>query len=491
MSISLILQKVASDSGIVLGAKVLMVAIVYATHLTLAWLYGPELMGTFFIATNLIIFIGTASTLGLDLGMLRFAALLQEENRDGLIWSLAWRSSSLIMGLSALLALMVYLGRYRLASYLNATDLLPMLNFFVLALPIFSVGYLLRETLRGLGAVLWATISQYVIQPGVLLVLILLFSILPLLKANRGQALSLAFCFSVLLTLAVLLWLLRVRNRGKSIAASDGQLWKNLCSYSWPFLVITILQIIMTVADSLILALFRPPAEVAYYTSAVKLASFVGLPLIAINSVIPPHFVQLYQRREMKELEHLVRTTARWLYYFALPICLLVILLSSELLEFFGAEFRTARWGLNVMAFSHLVSVAVGSVYYLLFMTGNQRVALKLRGLVVFVTLPLMFLLAYRYGVNGVALARAGGIALVNVLGAGIVWKVVGIKIFAKDILPLTMAALLAFGLSWVVRLRWEALWGAITFGIVYLIILSGVVWRREEWRFLSNNAAK
>ncbi|MFP3868037.1 MAG: oligosaccharide flippase family protein [Desulfobacteraceae bacterium] len=484
------LRQVAFSSAIILGAKIMMVGIVYGTHLTLAWLYGAALMGTFFIATNLVMLIGEVCTLGLGFGMLRFAAVLHEEGRVGLIRRLTWRTSALILGLSLLVATGLYLGKSHLAIYLNAADLPAMLPLFALALPVFALGFLLRETLRGLGAVLWATLSQYLVQPGLLLALIVFFFFLKPLAPYRSQALSLAFFGSMFLTLLLLLWRLWVQSRACSKLTLTKSLWKDLCSYSWPFLGIIVFQSILVLGDSPILALFRPPEEVAYYASAVKLATFVTLPILAINSVVPPFFVKFYERQKTEKLEHLACTTARWIYYLTLPMCLTIILLSSELLGFFGPGFRAARWGLIIMAIGQLLCSATGSVFYLLNMTGNQQVVLRLRGWGTGFILPLMFGLSYLYGLNGMVIARTIGVVFLNLAAAWLVWQLLKIKAFAQEVLLVTWAAVAALGISWLVRLKWEALWAVATFGICYLIILGLAVWHRKEWLLLRNVAA-
>ena len=170
------------------------IALVYVMQIALARLYGPELMGTFLIATNLSLLIGMVLTMGMDNGMLRFAASLKEQGRQEVVGCLLRRAGLVILAIATPLAAGIYWGSGILAKYFNAPSLPLMLPFVALAVLLLPLTFLLAETLRGLGAVVWATAIQFPIQQGALLLLIVAFFYLTPAGNGRGQALSWPFC---------------------------------------------------------------------------------------------------------------------------------------------------------------------------------------------------------------------------------------------------------------------------------------------------------
>ena len=481
------LRQVAADSGFTLGAKIFMAATVYATHLVLARLYGAELMGTFFIAVNIITFLGTLAILGQGNGLQRFAALLQEAGKLESVGSLLWRSSVTTMTLGLMGAIGVYWGRGVLSGYFHAPLLIMMMPFFALVLPLFPLTTLFQETLRGLGKVVQATTSQFIIMNAALLLLLGLFFVMKSFGAAPAPALGLAFFLSVVLTAVTSLGFLKdYLGHWWTCGIPDRNSWLELRHYSYVILLNSIMMLFMDTADSLILALFRPPREVAYYGAALKVAGLVTVPLVAINAVVPPLMVRLHQQGQLADLQHLARTTTRWVYYLALPLCLLFILVSRELLGFFGAEFAAAHWALIFMALGQLVNVGAGSVSLILNMTGNHRTGMKILGASVLCTLPLMVLLAAALGVNGLGFATALGYGLINVAMALAVWRLLKVKTYASEVGGLTILTFAAFFLALGLRQAGHTGWlaAASIFLAAYLLIFFIFARKNEDWGF-------
>ena len=480
-------RQAAANSGFTLGAKIFMAATVYATHLVLARLYGAELMGTFFISVNIITFLGTLATLGQGNGLLRFAALLQEAGKLQSVGSLLWRSSVTTISLGLMGAIWVYGGRGVLSRYFHAPLLTMMMPFFALVLPLIPLTTLFQETLRGLGRVVQAATSQFIVMKLAILGLLGLFFLLKPFGAATAPALGLAFFLSVVLTAFTSLGFLKdYLGHWWTCGIPDRNSWLELRHYSYIILLNSIMVLFMETADSLILALFRPPREVAYYGAALKVASLVALPLLAINAVVPPLMVRLHQQGQLTDLQHLARTTTRWVYSLALPLCLLFILVSRELLGFFGAEFAAAHWALIFLAVGQLINVGVGSVSLLLNMTGNHRTGMKILGASVLCTLPLMFLLAAALGVNGLGFATALGYVVVNVAMSMAVWRVLKVKTYPSEVGGLTILTLAAFFLALGLRQASHTGWleAALIFLAAYLLIFFIFARKHEDWGF-------
>jgi O-antigen/teichoic acid export membrane protein len=477
---ALIFRRVASTSSWNLVLKVAGTVLAFLTQLALARFYGAELMGTFIICSNIAIVLGLVGSLGLDNGMLRFSALLKEQGQTNTVLRLVRRCSLALMLFSALLAGGVYASRSWLAFYFHSPALTVMLPLFMVSLIFLPANAIQRETLRGLGSVVWATAIQFVVQPGVLLLSLTGLYFMAPWGPTGAQSLSLVFFLSLLFTAGLtthlvtrVLSLLRKSHRENVPEGKPLDLpWSELCRYSFPLLISALMLLAWGMLDHLILGLLCPPQEVAFYGVAYRFALVVSFPLIAINAVLPTLFVQLYHRRELADLEHLASTCGRWAFYLSLPLCLLLILNGHELLAIFGPGFHEARWSMSLLAVGQLVCVVCGSPLYLLYMTENQTAALKVQSLGAGLSLPLMVLLGYLFGKTGVAIGSAGGWALIHLLGSLIVWRALKINIFAQHILSLTLMSLAILFIAWLVRVNLGPVWGAAFFILSYLLLL-------------------
>ena len=350
------LKNIALDSIAALCAKVLAIALGLAINLILASTYGPDLMGTFFIAFNLVLVLSVVCRLGFDNGLLRFAAILKSQDRIRAFSKLLLQALGLTIFLAIGMAIIVKLQATLVADYFQAPALHSMLAYFSVAIPFYVSIYLLQESLRGLGAVLWAIFGQDSIIPGALLIFLLLFGYLFPATSARPKILGLAFLVSAVLGGVFLGTRILTLLRNHDDCSNES--FTNLFWYSWPLYGNALLLLGMGSFDSLILGVFTSSKEVAFYCTAGKIAVLVTFPLLAVNAVVPPILGKFYHSQDFQSLENLVRTTSRWMYLLALPLGLLLILLAQPILSIFGTEFSAARWALTILVFGQLVNVA-------------------------------------------------------------------------------------------------------------------------------------
>jgi len=440
------LRLVAADSTVVLIFRIVALPVMFGLNWVMVRFYGAEQTGVYCIALNLAGMLTLGCGLGLETGLLRFMAgnLAQGQGGD---WPRLLRPAVALVGLLATVAaLLMYASGGALARWFGAPHLPTVLGLVALSLPALAVSRLLTEAIRALGGVRWLVLEENLLTPLVFL------GLLVGLAAVAGGPLSLprmlgsAFLGKSWLAfgfLAGLLWWLARPRRGEPTDAT----WRGLLHYSWPIYLTNISLMLFGYLDILILGLFTDPAEVAYYNVATKIAIFVSFPLVAVNAVVPPLFARFHQLGDLAQLENLAQSSARWMYYAALPVSLLVVLLAPHLLGAFGQEFLKARVALAILVASQLVNVTSGSVGVILQMTGHQREMMRLRILVGLASLALMPVLAYSQGLNGIALASALSIAAINLLMLVTVWRRLHIKAFAASIRMANLGGILGLAL--------------------------------------------
>jgi O-antigen/teichoic acid export membrane protein len=470
-----LLKTVAADSSLALITSGLAVPFAYLTNLAMARIYGAEAMGTFYLALSLITILAVLSRLGLDIGLLRFVATCRAHHASTAIIHFFWPALCLATLLSCLAGVGLFLVRPLLSDYLSSPHLPAALSFMALALPLSAMGLLLRETVRALGGVRLVVIQTYFITPVGFLILVVSLAAAGT-YLDPASAISLAFLLVTLLGLGVLWCSAKLRRSvfrfGDEVSSKPAESFGDLLTYSWPIYLGGIFSLALSGLDSLILGYFTSPATVAYYNSATKTAPLVMLPLVAVNAVVPPLFARFHAREDMASLEMVSRITARWTYFAALPLALLLILLGPELLGFFGPDFRKAHLALSLLALAQLVNVGTGSVGFILNMTGHQRTLLIIQIIVGVSVVPLSGLLAAGFGLTGTAVAHALGLAGLNILMTWGVWRRLSLRPYVQKVGWANLAGLVGSALFLVSKPFLGPWGGAVLFALGYLALV-------------------
>jgi O-antigen/teichoic acid export membrane protein len=287
------------------------------------------------------------------------------------------------------------------------------------------------ETFRGFHDIRLATLLGGLAtagKSGGLIMRVLLLGILVLLWVRSGQT-SLATVMMVCIgsgsvSVVVSLWLLygKVSSLGPSEGAKDeGEepiSAKEVLDDAIPFLAIALTSLVLLSADVWILGFFDE--EVAVYGFASRLVTFVAMPLLVVNLVLPPIVAEMYAQGQRGRLERTLRTFSTLAGVPSLIVLAVFMLLGGPILEMVYSKpiyySDTAVLVLLILSAAKLTAVWSGSCGLVLQFTGHQSSMLQ----VSLLTSPLFFVVAIlatqRYGPVGVACAVAVTTALQNVI---------------------------------------------------------------------------
>jgi O-antigen/teichoic acid export membrane protein len=152
---------------------------------------------------------------------------------------------------------------------------------------------------------------------------------------------------------------------------------------------------------------FLVEQEVGTYAAVERLADAALLGVVAMNMLTAPQFSSLHARGQHCELRRHVRMAACVSTMFMLAVLLPMVVAGRPLLRLFGDDFVAGYPVLLVLLASVGFNAMSGSVDFLLNMTGNQRVVLKILASALTVNLALSLILIPRFGIVGTAVASA------------------------------------------------------------------------------------
>jgi O-antigen/teichoic acid export membrane protein len=164
------------------------------------------------------------------------------------------------------------------------------------------------------------------------------------------------------------------------------------------------------------------------------------MPLLALNTIFSPLIAEYYAHGEHKQLANMSKLVTKWAFSLSLPVFLCFCIFHDAILSVFAREYTAAGAVLIILSLGNLVDAGVGSVGYLLVMTGRARVVLVNTVMTITLNIGLAFLLVPRFNIVGAAVAAALTVIISNVTALIEVYCILKILPWRWDMLKLLVA---------------------------------------------------
>jgi O-antigen/teichoic acid export membrane protein len=240
----------------------------------------------------------------------------------------------------------------------------------IIALPFYSQLLLNKSINIGLKAIEYSLIPENIIRPTVICLLIIFigYSGISLTLQNAITYNLIAFIVAYLISL-----ILTKKIRVSSPKIFDNKKWVSL---GLTFFLITITLTINSKADILMLGFFGHTDKVGIYNIAVKLSSFVALPLLIVNQIIAPYISEYFETKR-EQLASAIKKSIRIIFVIGSILFIVFILFGELALGYFGKEFQLGYYALLILSFGQVVNIFVGPVGNVLSMSKHEKIALK------------------------------------------------------------------------------------------------------------------
>ncbi|MGH7702453.1 MAG: polysaccharide biosynthesis C-terminal domain-containing protein, partial [Gemmatimonadales bacterium] len=373
--------------------------------------------GVYFLSLTVATVATVAGRLGLDNPLLRLTAAGASSGDWATVNAVYRTGMRLAVTASVVSSAAAWVGAGWLARVLfSKPELAAPIRVMSLAVLPMVVVALHGQLLRGVKRIFASQLVSGVVTPAAsLLAVYVLAQEFGLIGAIWGSALAAA----VAALLGWRMWVTSVQGREvQGVVFDRGALLRS----SMPLLWVASMNLIMGWASTLILGIWGTTAEVGVFNAAYRAALVTGVALTSVNSIAAPKFAALYHEADWEALGATARNTTKLLVLLVSPVLVVFMFASHWVMRLFGPEFGSGAATLSVLALGQFVSVATGSVGYLLMMCGQER---RLRDAVLVgagVNLALNLVLVPRLGVLGAAIASAVGMSALNLLAAYYVW---------------------------------------------------------------------
>ncbi len=484
---------ISRQSGVFFAGTIFTTAFGYVFKVYLARVLGAEALGLYALGITLIGFIGIFNTLGLPQSAVRFVAAYQAAGKFRELHALLWRGAGLLLAANAVLAVVLLtFGRFLAIRFYRAPALVQYLPLFALMMLFSVLSAFYGKVLAGYRDIKLRTlIVNFVGSPLNMLVAVLLISAgMGLRGYLMAQILSAAMVCVMLLAAVRQLTPTGARFSGQAGSSPEKAVW----SFSAAMLGVGFLEFVMSQVDKIALGFYQGAREVGIYSVAGALVVYVPLVLSSINQIFAPTISDLHTRGEHALLARLFQSLTKWVVGLTLPLALVIIVFARPFMRIFGHDFEVGWPILIIGTLGQLVNCGVGSVGYLLLMSGNEKRLIKVQIAMAVVMVTCSAALVPVWGIVGAAVAAAITNVGMNVWNLLEVRKALGISPYNRGywrLLPPTAATfvltLVLRKYSYLFHHDWLAI--GVTLGLAYLvfsvIVLMGVL--DDDDRLIAN----
>jgi len=424
------LKELLQGSGSAFILRIVGMGLGYLFILLVTRYYGAEAMGLYTLSFTVLQIVSVFSILGMDTLILRFTGEYSAKGDVRGIQHVYKYVLILTIPAATALSATVYFSVHWLAEHVfNDIKLVPFLQISALEILPITLLYIHAQALRGLKRIVMFSLFNGVS--------ISFFASIILFFASDywdAQIIPMyAHLFAILMSTicVVIAWQFYLKKFKKTMPDEAMQekimlTKKTMLSISMPMMLSSSLFLVMNWTDVLILGMYQTAEDVGIYSVALKVAMVTSIVLTAVNSISAPKFAAMWGKKDAQGLERIVKQSTKLIFWFTLPVLIIIWVFPHEILHVFGSEFSAGVTVLLLLTVGQLFNAMCGSVGTLLTMSGHQVIVQNILFISVIMNLIMNVISVQEYGMIGVAIATMISTFLWNGLMVFYAWKKLG-----------------------------------------------------------------
>ena len=145
--------------------------------------------------------------------------------------------------------------------------------------------------------------------------------------------------------------------------------------------------------DTLMLGFFDSSENVGIYRIVTQVSGINAVFLIIIGAVVAPKISKLYSENKILEIKPLIIKSSKIVLLITLPILVIILIFSKQMLLFFGEEYLSAFHSILIPSICQFFYAISGFVDIILNMTGKQGIFGKITFITALINIILNLLL--------------------------------------------------------------------------------------------------
>lgn len=399
------LSKLLSSASLVFVGAIISSTASLLERVVVARLLAPDPYGEFSIALAIFTLSTTLGVAGFTQGVPRYMARFENPvDVRG-----AWLTGLVIsVILSSAITIALILGAPVIVPGLfESTAALWVYYAFAITIPLYSCFVIGVGAIRGLENTLYKILTQDLGYPLLKLGLLAIFLTLGIGLVGTGLAYLGAIVAVVVLTYMFL-------NRLILLPGPFRLHTRTMTAFSLPLIVSTIMSVLLTRTDTLMLGYFRSSSEVGIYNAAYPLAGILTVVLGAFGYMYLPVASRIDSEEE-GSVERVYEVTTKWIYLIIFPAFVTLLVFPHQIVSIvFGTEYSAGGAALSILAIGFFTNAAVGRNRETLSALGATTFILVSNVVAFIINFVLNLVLIPLYGFMGAAVASASSFVALN-----------------------------------------------------------------------------
>lgn len=443
------LGSISRQSAVYFAGTIFTAAAGYFFKVYLARSLGADALGLYALGMSVVGLLGLVNAAGLPSAAPRFIAEYQSRGDFLRLGAFLRRSFGLLsVGNLLLGTVLIAIGPWIAVHLYHAPALSAYFSFFALIMLFGVLSTFFGQAMAGYQDVAKRTIiTHFVGTPANMIFAVILISVG---FGLRGYlAAQVASGLLVLVLLGISVW--KTTPAEARVPAPKAKIEKEVIAFSATAFGIAGIEFFLAQTDKIVLGYYLEPRRVGVYAVATALVGFVPIALQSVNQIFSPTIAELYASGKRALLQQLYATLTKWILMLTVPLALTMIFLARPLMTIFGKGFEAGTSVVVIGAIGQLLNCAVGSVGYLLLMSGNQTRLIRIQAWNAALMIGLSLLLVPRLGILGAAIASAVTVITTNLWSLAAVFRTLELfpynASYRKLIAPLVVSSVVLAGL--------------------------------------------
>jgi O-antigen/teichoic acid export membrane protein len=398
-------------------------ALTYCSQLVIARIVGVDAYGMYTYVLAWTGVLAYCTTLGFDVGLLRFVPAYAAENAWPLLQGViqyAQRRVALV-GFWVIAAGICVVKVWASSPELQRTFVAG----FALV-PILALVQIRCSVVRAFGGVVSALVPDRVIRDGMLITLLVVatFGLRWTLDAPLVMVATLISSALGFVCAGVAMRYHRPRAINDVLPAYDVAVWRRTAI---PLFILGATETLMNRTGVILLGWVADTKSAGIYSLAFNIATVVTLPRIAMNTLFAPAISDLHARRDKLTIQVLITRTSLLTFGAGFCIAAALFVFAGPLLGWVGPAYDSGVPALRILLISQVMAACAGSQLPVMTMTGHERSAAALLVLCAIINLGASVVLIGMFGLIGAAIGNAVSLIIWNAAMALFLWRGLGL----------------------------------------------------------------
>jgi len=390
-----------SKGMIAFGGRILLAISTIIFNGIIARILDSTDLGKFYIYWTIVLILSILFQLGINRTIVRVIADALGRNNYLRIKSLLSNSAVFILCevLIVIGVAMVLTSDYVADLTLADNDDLRIMAFVCIWSLASCVQGIVAETYRGFSNIKLATLYDRLFAS----ILVTSIVLLVYLSGPTLTLMSLIILITIINVLIAIIGACVIYSIYLSLSNDGTQItYRELVSISAPLMIGGVVGALFGQVPLWIIGLIHSASDVAIYGTVSRVVNLVTLPLIVINSVVPPIISRLMGLNHKHLLETYLRRIATISGLLSIVVFIIILNIGDKILEvIFGVFYGTGYPSLVILSIGIVVNVVSGSCGQVLMMTHGQQQYMLVNLIALVTMISGLFFITPHYGVLG------------------------------------------------------------------------------------------